>query len=125
MNEFNSFTYLGEGHHTLREKSTDLIVTFFEVLPEGHLNRDLLMSYKRSGANLIFTHKISLRDAINAAPVQIRTLDGRMLLVSNDEIISPATVKCLPGEGLPIFDKMNRDDHIGTARGNLFIKYDI
>ena len=105
INEYNSLTFKGEGHQSAHEKNTDLIVTFDEFLPVFHPNLDILVRYRRSGYNLIYTYTISLRDALNTIPIKIKTLDGRTLLVANDEIITPATVIAVRGEGLPVFDK--------------------
>ena len=58
--------------------------------------------------------------ALNSEPVCLYTLDGRRL------IIAPNTVKVVPGEGMPIFDKdlsKSRGDKI--KKGDLYIKFNI
>ena len=71
-------------------------------------------------------HKIPLVKALNSEPVCLYTLDERKLAISIDEIISPATVKVVPGEGMPIYDKdlsKSRGDKI--KKGDLYIKFNI
>ena len=41
----------------------------------------------RKGADLIYSHKISLIDSLQGKPVHITTLDGRKLLIPIDAII--------------------------------------
>ena len=83
--------------------------------------------FKRINKNdLLYVHDISLAKALNSEPVCLYTLDGRRLAISVDEIISPNTVKVVPGEGMPIFDKdlsKSRGDKI--KKGDLYIKFNI
>ena len=75
--------------------------------------------------DLIYVHKIDLAQALNSEPVKFTTLDGRKLAISIDEIISPSTVKVVPGEGMPIFqNEMNVRD-LNIRKGDLYIKFDI
>jgi DnaJ-class molecular chaperone len=62
----------------------DLIV---KIKQKNHKN------YKRNNNDLIYTHRISLVDALNSEPVTFMTLDGRTLTVAMDEIISYRFVK--------------------------------
>jgi len=122
----NNQTFRGEGNQMPGRPASDLIVSLIEFIPKGDPNEELLNRYKRTNTHdLVYTHTISLKDAINARPARLRTLDGRVLIVSVDEIINPKTVRVVPGEGMPVMDPNNRDDHIATARGNLFVKFDI
>jgi DnaJ-class molecular chaperone len=43
-----------------------------------------------------------LEDAILSEPIRLKTLDGRSIVVTLDEIISPQTIKHIPGEGMPV-----------------------
>ena len=72
-------------------------------------------------------HKISLRDALNSTPVVFNHLDGRVLNISMDEIISPDTVKLVKGEGMPIIDETRPIESItlDNKKGDLYIKFDI
>ena len=57
--------------------------------------------------------------------MRFKTLDGRTLVVSVDEIISPKTVRCIQGEGMPILNRNNKDDHIKLDFGNLYVKFEV
>jgi hypothetical protein len=52
---------------------------------------------------LVYTANITLQQAINAEPVILQTLDGRMISAPVDSIIGPKTVVFIPYEGMPIF----------------------
>lgn len=62
-------------------------------------------------------------------PVKIKALDGRVIMATMDEIITPQTCKMIEGEGMPIMLDPTTDalNHIRTQlpRGNLYIKFDI
>ena len=111
-------TYKGKGNDSPGMASSDLIVKIKE-LPNNN--------FRRINKNdLLYIHKISLVKAINSEPVCLEMLDGRKLAISIDEIISPATVKIVPGEGMPIYDKdlsKCRGDKI--KKGDLYIKFNI
>ena len=47
------------------------------------------------------------------------------LWVSVDEIISPSTVKVVPGEGMPIYESEINVRDLNVKKGDLFIKFDI
>jgi DnaJ-class molecular chaperone len=44
-------------------------------------------------------------------------LDNRQLLITNEEVISPTTLKKVEGEGMPILNSENK--------GDLYISFDI
>lgn len=75
-------------------------------------------SFVRQGNNLIYTHKISLADALTDCSLQIPVLDGRILSIACPEVVSPSYEKVIEGEGMPI-PKLN------GIRGNLIIKFHI
>jgi DnaJ family protein B protein 4 len=82
----------------------------------------------RVGNDLIHTLDISLIEAINAAPIRIETLDGRVLNIAMDEVISPQTIKEVPGEGMPVYRaerETDPDSWDDSERGNLYIKFNI
>lgn len=72
----------------------------------------------REGANLVFTCKLSLADAITDCSVDVPTLDGRVLCIPCPEVIAPGYEKAVPNEGMPISKKP------GT-RGDLVIRFTI
>lgn len=61
-------------------------------------------NYKRNYDNLVFTTTVSLADALCSKPVRVETLDGRVLKVSLDQVITPKTSKVVVGEGMPIYN---------------------
>jgi len=82
------------------------------------LNDSANCQYKRCGNDLIYTHSISLEEALVARPVQLKTLDQRNLILSIDQTITPQLVHCVKGEGMPC-----KED--STKRGDLHIKFNI
>jgi DnaJ family protein B protein 4 len=85
--------------------------------------------FKRTnqGKDLIYTHTISLIEALKSEPVEVNSLDDRKLIITMDEIISPQTIKLIKGEGMPIY---NKEDPIKSLlfreiRGDLYLKFNI
>ncbi len=111
-------TYKEKGNDAPGMVSSNLIIKIKE-LPHN--------TFRRINKNdLLYIHEIPLVKALNSEPVCLYTLDGRKLAISIDEIISPATVKVVPGEGMPIYDKdlsKCRGDKI--KKGYLYIKFNI
>jgi len=76
-------------------------------------------TFTRDGSNIIYTHKISLRDALCGTIIEAPTLDGRKKgLNLMDEVIKPNTTKKLQGFGLPFPKEPSK-------RGDLIVKFDI
>ena len=71
-----------------------------------------------SNNNLIFTAKISLRDALTGGEVQIPSLDGRRLQWRFHGVLQPDSTKRLYGEGLPLPKHPSK-------RGDMIVKCDI
>ena len=111
-------TYKEKGNDSPGMVSSDLIVKIKE-LPHNN--------FRRINKNdLLYIHKIPLVKAINSEPVCLYTLDGRKLAISIDEIISPSTVKVIPGEGMPIYDKdLSKCRGEKIKKGDLYIKFNI
>ena len=84
-------------------------------------------SFKRVNKNdLIYIHEITLAQALNGDPVRLTTLDNRKIAISIDEIISPSTVKVVPGEGMPIYDKdLSKCRGNKIKKGDLYIKFNV
>ena len=98
-------------------KSSDLII---------HIKEKKHKSFKRVNKNdLVYTCPITLSQALNSEPVKLTTLDGRIIVVAIDEIISPSTVKIVYGEGMPIYKKEFSVNDLSIKKGNLYIKFDI
>ena len=110
-------TFKGMGNQSPGIKDSDLLV---------HIKEKKHKCFQRVNKNdLIYVHKIDLAQALNSEPVRFTTLDGRKLNISVDEIISPSTVKVVPGEGMPIYESEINVRDLNLKKGDLFIKFDI
>lgn len=80
--------------------------------------------YSRNNNDLVYYHPITLQDAVQMKPVRIPTLEGRVILLSVDEIVSPKTCKVITGEGMK---KYKKDDPLDddVEKGDLFVYFDI
>lgn len=77
--------------------------------------------FKREGADLLCTVKITLREAIcGFSKILLKHLDGRGIHVSHPagHVIKPGMLKRVPHEGMPIYKRS--DDH-----GDLYIQFDV
>lgn len=82
--------------------------------------------FKRINCNdLLYVKSLSLIEALNSQPVIFNTLDGRLLSISMDEIISPSTQKFIRGEGMPIYTKSYNMFNDNVQKGDLYIQFDI
>ena len=118
-NKNTELKYPCKGNEAPGRKNSDLIVEIKEIPHQ---------TFKRVNKNdLLYIHKISLRNALNSTPVIFNHLDGRVLNIAMDEIISPDTVKIVKNEGMPIIDEKNPIESItlDNKKGDLFIKFDI
>ncbi|XP_069570745.1 dnaJ homolog subfamily B member 1b [Brachyistius frenatus] len=74
--------------------------------------------FKRNGSDIVYTAKISLRDALCGCTVNAATLDGRTLTVSETDIVQPGMKRRVSGEGLPYPKRPDR-------RGDLIVEYEV
>lgn len=75
--------------------------------------------FKRDGANLVYTAKVPLRDALCGTRVSVPTLDGQRVTINfNNEVVRPQTTKRLQGYGLPY----PKDP---TRKGDIIVHFDI
>ena len=88
--------------------------------------------FRRDGDNLYWTADVTLLQALEAQPVEIETLDGRIITVSLDEIVTPETEKMVPNEGMPIFKsaELGQDSRYGLdaescEKGDLIVNFHI
>lgn len=117
MGVWTELKFPHEGHQRFGHERSDIVAKFVE-LPHK--------KFKRSGNDLIYSHKISLLDSLKSTPIHFTTIDNEMIEVAVDEVIGPKTVKVIPGKGMPILN----DDPLGPIkrnyqRGNLIVKFDI
>lgn len=106
-----------EGNHSDLKRVGDLVVVLHKS--EGE-------SMTRSGNDLVYSHKITLKQALCSEPVEFQTLDGETIKFTADEVISPATTKVFGGKGMPVYN----DNPLSAlmhnhGRGNLILKFSI
>ena len=91
-------TYAGEGNEAYGHKRSNLKVKIqLHVDPAD----ECCMRYVRKGKDLVYTHTLSLRDAIASAPIRVETLDARVITINLDRLITPQTIHTIPSEGMP------------------------
>jgi len=75
--------------------------------------------FTRDGANIKYTYKIDLREALCGTVIQVPTLEGKKVGINcTREVIKPNTVKRLQGYGLPF----HKEPH---KKGDLLVQFDI
>lgn len=74
--------------------------------------------FKRNGSDIVYTAKVSLRDALCGCTVNAPTLDSRTVTVSSTDIVQPGMKRRVSGEGLPHPKRPDR-------RGDLIVEYDV
>jgi len=102
-------TFPKEGDQTPTNIPADIVFVIKDK-PHRHFTRD--------GSDLKYKCKISLKEALTGTSAQIPTLDGRRLPVSIRDVITPTTVRRIPGEGLPLPKSPSR-------KGDLIVDFDI
>jgi len=75
--------------------------------------------FKREGNDLVYRHRVKLKDALLGTRVEVLTLDERRLAIPINRVISPNYTHRVSGEGMPI-SKTN-----GEKKGDLLITFDI
>jgi DnaJ-class molecular chaperone len=74
--------------------------------------------FKRDGNDLVYTARITLKQALCDHTETVKTLDGRTLSVPCNEVISPGFSKRVSGEGMPISKQPG-------SKGDLVVKFTI
>lgn len=103
-------TFKGEGHQTHPKIAAGDLV--FSVCEEPHAN------FVREGNDLVFTHKITLCDALIGHTLNVTTLDKNVLSLNIPEAVSPQYEKRVRCRGMP--DPEHPDD-----MGDLVIRWQI
>jgi len=75
-------------------------------------------SFIRESNNLVYTAEVPLVEALTDSAVQVPTLDGRVLSIPCNEVISPGYSKVIPGEGMPYSREPGK-------RGDLILRFKI
>ena len=111
-----------EGNQQYKRASTDLIITLVEDKQEGSYSESITSS-RRLGNDIIYTCRVTLQQALRAEPTTVHTLDGRLIKVPVDHLITPKTVIKIEGEGMPIIGSADPLDLL--KRGDMYVKFDI
>ncbi|XP_051241270.1 dnaJ homolog subfamily B member 1b [Dicentrarchus labrax] len=74
--------------------------------------------FKREGSDIIYTAKVSLRDALCGCTVSAPTLEGKTVTVSSTDIVQPGMKRRVSGEGLPYPKRPDR-------RGDLIVEFEV
>ena len=101
-----------------------MIVTLVDSGLPDSTSSEAVRSTKRRGTDLIYSCSVSLQQALKAEPVAIPTLDGRILKVSVDQLITPKSVIKIEGEGMPILEQSNHPLD-AQRRGDLYVRFEI
>lgn len=107
-------TFVSEGDEAVNTVAPDIIFVIQEK--EGSD-----VGYVREGNNLVYTHKISLSDALTDCSLRIPTLDSRIISLACPEVVSPFYEKLIPGEGMPL----TKSSDSSKTKGDLIIRFHI
>lgn len=84
--------YKGKGHESFSAHPSDLIICF---------KQKPMVNFVRKGDDLIYTHTVSLQEALCMQPIAVDTLDKRKVFFSPSEVVTPQTELRVAGEGMP------------------------
>uniref|UniRef100_A0A673CRS1 Zgc:122979 n=1 Tax=Sphaeramia orbicularis TaxID=375764 RepID=A0A673CRS1_9TELE len=102
-------TFPREGDETPNNTPADIT---FVLKDEEH------PQYKRDGSNIVYTAKITLKEALCGCTVNVPTLDSRMMPLPCSDVIKPGAVRRLRGEGLPL-------PKSPSQRGDLVVEFQV
>lgn len=77
MGDWSHLRFNGEGNHCAGNLVGDLVIKF----------KQLNHSFIREKNNLVYSHKISLQEALNASPIKFKTIDNENVYLGVDEVI--------------------------------------
>ncbi|XP_038163284.1 dnaJ homolog subfamily B member 1b [Cyprinodon tularosa] len=107
--EGTKITFAKEGDETPRNIPADVV---FVLKDKPH------PVFKRDGSDIVYTAKVTLRDALCGCTVHAPTLEGRTVTVTSTDIIQPGMKWRVSGEGLPYPKRPDR-------RGDLIVEYEV
>ncbi|XP_078144261.1 dnaJ homolog subfamily B member 5 isoform X1 [Centroberyx gerrardi] len=102
-------TFPREGDETPNNTPADVT---FVLKDEEH------PQYKRNGSNIVYTAKITLKEALCGCTVNVPTFDNRMMPLPCSDVIKPGAVRRLRGEGLPL-------PKSPSQRGDLVVEFQV
>lgn len=80
FSEETKLVYEGRGHESFGAHPSNLIIKF---------SQKPLANFVRKGDDLIYTHTLSLVEALQMQPVAVDTLDNRKVFVAPTDVITP------------------------------------
>lgn len=92
FSEDTRVVFEGRGHESFGAHPSNLIISFCQKP---------MANYQRRGDDLIYTHTMTLLEAMQMQPVIVETLDNRKVFVAPSDVITPQTELRVCGEGMP------------------------
>jgi DnaJ-class molecular chaperone len=80
FSEHTTLTYTQKGNEAEGHKPSNIIIKFKQAAHSF---------LRRKDNDLIYTHSVTLDQALQSEPVKIKALDGRNIIATIDEIITP------------------------------------
>ena len=80
FSESTKLVFEGKGHESFGARPSNLIVKFKQVP---------LQNYERRGNDLVYTHTLTLVEALQMQPIAVDSLDNRKVFVAPQEVITP------------------------------------
>lgn len=119
------FKFKGEGHQQYKREPTDLIVTLVEGRSDS--DSEAVKATHRHGNDLIYTCPVTLQQALRAEPAIVHTLDGRLIKLPLDSVITPKTMIKVEGEGMTIVPPASQrvDPLDPPKRGDMYVRFSI
>ena len=111
-------TFAGLGNEQFQNTRSNLVIKL-------SLDDSFKTNFVRSGNNLIYTHSMSLKDALKSAPISLITLDNRCINLNIDQIITPQAVHQIVGEGMPLPNETSGVMTQRQPKGDLYVKFEI
>lgn len=113
------------GNKSFGAHPSDLVIRFALKEPTG--------GFVRKGNDLYYHVNMSLIEALESKPATIKTLDGRSILVTPNEMITPQTQVVLEKEGMPaqltgnfvVDAQESLQSKQECKKGNLIVRYNI
>ena len=80
------------GHESFGAHPSDLVIQF---------TQKPMANFERKNDDLVYTHTLTLMEALQMQPVAVDTLDNRKVFVAPTNMITPQTELRVQGEGMP------------------------
>ena len=124
FSEATQLVYEGRGHESFGAHPSNLVIKFAQKP---------LPNFERKGDDLVYTHTLSLVEALQMQPVAVDTLDNRKVFVAPTDVSTPSTELRVAGEGMPkaltgdiVTDTTTQlQVEANRPRGDLIVKFNI